>query len=308
MSVLTPVYNCAEFIGAAIASVAESDFSDYEHIIVDDGSTDLSKEAILGAINSLSKNAASKVKVYFKPNTGEADTDNFALEKSSGALIVVLNADDIVGTGLLSKSVEVMRMHEDAVVTYPDWIMINGTGEIIKEVKTRDYSFEALIGKFECIPGPGAFIRRSVLDQGILRDPSYSLISDYECWQRLSLKGRFVRIPEFHAFWRLHGENLSLTSRGKSWADQAISVAKKFCATEIASRNSKVKRLALLGLSRAYLLAALQGTWDRKVPIFSYLVRSFAIGVLNGRLITKEDLSILFQAGYSLLFRAWGKR
>jgi glycosyltransferase involved in cell wall biosynthesis len=65
-SVITPVYNAANFIGEDIKSVAKSDFLDYEHIIVDDGSTDSSREAIGKAIKSLSIDASSKVRVFSK--------------------------------------------------------------------------------------------------------------------------------------------------------------------------------------------------------------------------------------------------
>jgi glycosyltransferase involved in cell wall biosynthesis len=298
ISVLTPVYNAADYIGEAIKSVARSDFTDYEHIIVDDGSNDSSREEITRAINSLNNDAASRIKVFSKTNSGEADTDNYALSKSTGEFLLVLNADDIVGPSLLRRSMEVMEAHGEAVVTYPDWSMIDGKGNQIDQIKTQDFKVESLIGGFECIPGPGACIRRVALGNSLLRDPSYPLISDYECWQRLSLKGDFIRIPEFHAFWRLHGENLSIKSRGKIWADQAIRVARKFSEENTIVENRRLRKLALLGLSRAYLLAAIQGSWDREVPTLNYLLNSARLGLLNGRLVARKDIPILLKAVY----------
>jgi glycosyltransferase involved in cell wall biosynthesis len=305
ISVLTPVYNAADYIGEAIKSVAESDFTDYEHIIVDDGSTDLSLEAINKAVGSLSREAAAKVKIFSKSNSGEADTDNYALARSSGEYIVVLNADDIVGPYLFSRSVEELDKSPQVVVSYPDWTMIDGDGKSINQVKTKNFSIETLIGGFECLPGPGAFIRKSALGQGIFRDPSYPLISDYECWQRLSLMGPFLRIPEFHAFWRLHGENLSVTSRGKIWAQQAISVARNFADSNPATKKGKLRKLASLGLSRAYLLGALQGTWDTTVPLLHYLSKSLSIGIINGRIMKWADFPILIQVAYVYFTRAF---
>jgi glycosyltransferase involved in cell wall biosynthesis len=303
-SVITPVYNAANFIGEAIKSVAKSDFTDYEHIIVDDGSTDSSKESITDAINSLTMEESSKVKFFSKTNSGEADTDNYALSKSSGEFLVVLNADDILGPSLLSRSYAEMQNNPQAVVTYPDWSMIDEEGKVFEQVRTKEYSIEALIGRFDCLPGPGACIRREVLGEQNLRDPAFSLISDYECWQRLSLEGHFIRIPEFHAFWRLHGNNLSITSRGGKWANQAIKVASDFSKNNAVLNDRKLKRLSILGLSRAYLLASLQGAWDRNVPMFAYVMKSLALGVTNGRLIATKDFPILLQVGYTLLARA----
>ena len=296
---MTPVYNAADYIGEAIKSVANSDFLDYEHIVVDDGSTDSSRQSIEDTVRALDKQAASKVKVYSKPNSGEADTDNFALSKSSGEYIVVLNADDIVGPSLLRRSIEEMDKNLEIVVTYPDWTKIDASGDSLEHVKTRDFSIDALIGEFECLPGPGAFIRRSAIDFDILRDPEYPLVSDYECWQRLSLKGPFLRIPEPHAYWRIHGHNLSITSRGSTWADQAILVAKNFLLNAAVARDSRLRRLAKLGLSRAYLVAALQGAWDPQVPIFRYLTRYLSLGLKGGRVLLIKDFPILAQIVYS---------
>lgn len=303
ISVITPVYNAAEYIGEAIKSVSRSDFTDYEHIIVNDGSTDFSLEAIKESVGLLSHEAASRVKIFSKTNSGEADTDNYALARSSGEFIVVLNADDIVGPNLFRRSVEELEKHPEVVVSYPDWTMIDGDGNSINKVKTRDFSIHALIGEFECLPGPGAFIRKSAIGQGVFRDPSYPLTSDYECWQRLSTKGPFLRIPEFHAFWRLHGENLSVTSRGKNWATEAILVARNFAELNPATKTGKLKKLSALGLSRAYLLAALQGTWDGTVPILSYLRKSLTVGIINGRVMAMRDLPIYLQLAYVFFTR-----
>jgi glycosyltransferase involved in cell wall biosynthesis len=302
-SVITPVYNAANFIEETIQSVAKSDFTDYEHIIVDDGSTDSSRETIINTINSLGFEASSRVKFFSKSNSGESDTDNYALARSSGEFLVVLNADDILGPSLLRRSYEEMQSNPQAVVTYPDWSMIDESGNTIQQVRTKNFSIEELIGGFDCLPGPGACIRREVLGEQLLRDPDFSLISDYECWQRLSLRGPFIRIPEPHAFWRLHGDNLSITSRGRKWADQAIKVAKNFSNNKEILNNRRLRRLSLLGLSRAYLLAALQGTWDREVPMFVYLLKSLGLGILNGRLIAKQDVSIFLQVVYNLIAR-----
>lgn len=303
VSVITPVYNAAEYIGEAIQSVAQSDFTDYEHIIVNDGSTDLSLEAIKEAVGLLSHEAASRVKIFSKTNSGEADTDNYALARSAGEFIVVLNADDIVGPNLFRRSVEELEKNPAVVVSYPDWTMIDGHGQVIRQIKTEDFKIETLVGEFECLPGPGAFVRRRAIEDNLLRDPRYPLVSDYECWLRLCLEGPFIRIPEFLGFWRLHGENLSLTSRGSRWGNQAILVASDFCLTKTVFKSRKLKRLAALGLSRAYLLAALQGSWDSSVPIWTHLRKSFFLGTKNGRPLIIKDIPILAQIAYGYLVR-----
>ena len=303
VSVITPVFNAEHYIAEAIKSVSLSDFTDYEHIVVDDGSTDASESVILQTLLDLGEEASSRVRFYSKENSGEADTDNFAMARAFGELVIVLNADDVIGSALLRRSAEVMSKNPDVVVTYPDWTMINALGEPIELVETKEFSFERLIGRFDCLPGPGACIRKSALGGDVFRNPQFPLISDYECWQRLSLEGSFMRIPEFHGYWRMHGENLSLTSRGYGWALQAIGVAKSFSERRAVLRDKGLKRVALLGLSRAYLLASIQGIWDKRVPMLRYLGNSLQLGFFNGRIINRKDVLILLKIVQYLFIR-----
>jgi GT2 family glycosyltransferase len=295
VSVITPAFNAADFIEDAIMSVAQSKSRDYEHIVVDDGSTDPTVMVIERTLRKMDQESSSRVRFFSKANSGEADTDNFALSKSRGEFLIVLNADDIIGPELIGKSIQEMTNNPEVVVTYPDWLMIEEGGKVIDRITTQNYSIEKLIGWFDCLPGPGACIRRSALGEGLFRDPRFPLISDYECWQRLSQVGPFLRIPEFHGFWRLHGENLSLTSRGHGWAKQAIQVAREFRESEMVVRDGKLKRLASLGLSRAYLLAAIQGVWDRSVPMMTYFAQSLKLGILNGRLFLRKDVLVVLK-------------
>jgi hypothetical protein len=303
VSVITPAFNAADFIEDAIMSVAQSKSRDYEHIVVDDGSTDSTRKVIERTLRKLNQESSSKVRFFSKTNSGEADTDNFAFSKSRGEFLIVLNADDIISPELIGRSVQEMIKHPDVVVTYPDWLMIEADGKEIDKVNTQNYSIEKLIGGFDCLPGPGACIRRSALGKGLFRDPRFPLISDYECWQRLSQVGPFLRIPEFHGFWRMHGENLSLTSRGHGWAKQAIQVAQEFRESELVAKDANLKRLASLGLSRAYLLAAIQGVWDRSVPMITYLKNSLKLGFANGRLFSTKDTLVVLKIIQASLFQ-----
>jgi glycosyltransferase involved in cell wall biosynthesis len=293
VTIITPVFNGEKYIGEAIRSVASSSYSTYEHFIVDDGSTDNTQGAIRECLEKLGPEARAKVRVLATENFGEAEADNLAVAESTGDLIIVLNADDVVGEHLLQRSVEVMNNNPEIVVSYPDWSMIDSGGGEIRKVTTKEFSLEALIGDFECLPGPGACIRRLSLGGDRLRNPNYSLVSDYESWQRLCLRGDFKRIPEVLASWRLHGKNLSIFARGYTWAVQAILVTENFTAKIKAQGDKRLQKFASLGVSRAYLLAALQGKWDSRVPTLSYLWKSIKRGAWLGKPLRFRDTLIL---------------
>ena len=66
-----------------------------------------------------------------------------------------------------------------------------------------------MVVKIICAPGPGAFFRREGFEKTGLWDPSLRQTPDYDYWIRLGLQGGFLRIPEFLAKFRVHGESQS---------------------------------------------------------------------------------------------------
>lgn len=85
ISVLTPSYNSGKYIERAIQSVIDQNYENYEHIIMDGGSTDDTLSII---------NKYNHLKYVSKPDKGQSDAMNGAFKMSSGDIIVYLNADD----------------------------------------------------------------------------------------------------------------------------------------------------------------------------------------------------------------------
>ena len=77
VSIIIPCYNASEYIAKTLSSVAKQTHLEYEVIIVDDGSTDNSKEIIL-------KSDSLKTKYFFKENEGVSKARNYGLTKTNG--------------------------------------------------------------------------------------------------------------------------------------------------------------------------------------------------------------------------------
>ena len=99
ISVIIPVYNCAEYIGATLKSVINQDFEDYEIIVIDDGSTDDS----LKVINETLNNCGVPYEVIHQENKGVSVARNHGIEMSSGQYLVFVDGDDIVLENHLSE-------------------------------------------------------------------------------------------------------------------------------------------------------------------------------------------------------------
>jgi len=82
ISVIMPAYNAEKYIEAAIKSVQKQDYSDWELIIVDDGSTD----STAFKIQQVSKND-NRIKYFYKINEGQGIAKNYGLSKSTGELV-----------------------------------------------------------------------------------------------------------------------------------------------------------------------------------------------------------------------------
>lgn len=89
LSIVMPMYNVANFIGKAIESVKQQTYDNWELIIVNDGSTDGSRDQAKAAIGG-----NPKIKIVDKPNGGLSDARNFGLSLSSGKYIHFFDSDD----------------------------------------------------------------------------------------------------------------------------------------------------------------------------------------------------------------------
>lgn len=93
VSVIIPCYNGEKFIERSIRSVMEQDYRDIELIVVDDGSTDRSKEIILG-LKTEFDNENRELKYVYQENTGVGGAVSTALKYVSGDYLTLLDADD----------------------------------------------------------------------------------------------------------------------------------------------------------------------------------------------------------------------
>ena len=91
VSVIVCNYNCAQYLGEAIESVLNQTFQDFELVVVDDGSTDSSKEVI----ERYQSWHPQKMVTIFKTNGGQASALNIAFERSRGDIVSFLDSDDM---------------------------------------------------------------------------------------------------------------------------------------------------------------------------------------------------------------------
>lgn len=131
VSVITPVYNAAAFIEKTVASVLNQTYTNIEHILVDDCSTDQS-EAILRAY--MERDPRVKY-VRLAENSGAAVARNTGLEQAQGQYIAFIDSDDLWKPHKLENQIQFMKQNQYAF-TYTDFEMITEAGEILPRTAT----------------------------------------------------------------------------------------------------------------------------------------------------------------------------
>ena len=272
VSVITPVYNGEKYISEVLNSIAGSTYRPLELIVVNDGSTDNTLKKIQDHVSDIS----IPVKVIDIPNAGEANAVNTGLKYCNGKYISIVNADDPIKPHLFERTVSALEATDEYSVAYPDWEMIDKNGQVIRNVRTQEFSHRALIANFICLPGPGALIRRASLGQMELRNPRFKYVSDYDLWLRISLEGPFIRVPEILATWRNHAEGATYTSKGAGQVIEMLDVITLFFdQTDLPNEISRFRGQAM---AHAFYFAAIQSLYASNVHGRWLLLQSFKFG------------------------------
>jgi len=181
VTVLMPVYNGASFLEQAINSVLGQTFTDFELLIINDGSTDISQE-IIDRFND------KRIRViHQKENRGLISTLNSGILEARCNLVARMDADDISYSTRLEKQTDFLTKHPDVDVLGCHIDIIDERNTILYERSYCTDHASIKVESFFCcpLPHPGVIFKRDkFLNNGLLYDPLYTHAEDYELWQR----------------------------------------------------------------------------------------------------------------------------
>lgn len=263
ISIILPVYNGEDYLSETLESILDKTSGiKSEIIVIDDGSTD--------STSRICSTFGDKIITIQQTNQGEFAATNNGLQIAKGEYVLVVSHDDpMLSSSLLPIATKLLQSHPEIVCVYPDWQIIGPQGQILKTKKVEEYSEEELIGKFNCLPGPGAvFRRKEALKIGGRR--KWKFVSDYDFWLRLSRLGEFKRIPGIHAQWRSHQNSTTVSMKNFDMAEERIALMVDFT-----SANKLHPKLHRMALSSAYYFAARLGVFSQRIPAKKWLLISF---------------------------------
>ena len=191
VSVVMPAYNSREFIGTAIASVVSQSFTDWELLVVDDGSSDGTPEVVAAAARNDSRIRLIALAV----NSGNrpAIPRNCALRAATGRFIAFLDSDDSWRPAKLARQVALMDAHPGLVLSYVLFDVIGMDGRVtgpypVASRRPRGRAFSSLY-MYSTVSNSAMMLPRALLDRVGMLDESPLIVEDLDFWLRIATLG-----------------------------------------------------------------------------------------------------------------------
>lgn len=186
ISIITPAYNCANYIGTTIESVLSQTYSYWEMIIVDDCSSDNTEEVVLHYASKDSRIKYKKLEV----NSGAAVARNVAMSMATGQYIAFLDSDDVWLPDKLLTQIQFMQ-ENNYKFTCTDYEQIDETGrhlgKIIHCIEKADYNRVLL----DC-PIGNSTVMYDVTQMGKFEVPNIRKRNDDALWLKMLKSEKFI--------------------------------------------------------------------------------------------------------------------
>jgi glycosyltransferase involved in cell wall biosynthesis len=243
VTIITPCYNAAPYIANTIASVQRQSLTDWQYIIVDDGSTDKSYDIVADLAKS-----DPRITLLQQANQGSAAARNYALQYAKGQYIQFLDADDTIYPDKLKFQTQLMDQH-NYDVTYTDYSL--SSLEMTPKTKSRHFNHIKLLtlwGVFGTIPLHSFVYRRAFLEAHHITNTSQ--VKEREDWD-FHIKV-FAAHPRIHHLRGYCGANYFQCPTGKA-SNGSLTTLKlgtlRYLMYKISITSGYIKLLLLLRLS-----------------------------------------------------------
>lgn len=214
ITIVTPSYNQGAYIEEALLSVKQQNYADFEHIVVDGGSTDQTL-AVLSDYSS--RPDWPHLRWISERDKGQSDALNKGFRMATGEIIGWLNSDDRYRPGAFAVLTAALQSYPQAEILYGDYTLIDMGGQVMRIRREIEFShFILQYHRVLYIPTTSTFFRRRIFDDGNWINDRLHYAMDYDFFLRLASRGyRFRHVPHLLADFRLHPESKTESSAPK---------------------------------------------------------------------------------------------
>ena len=207
ISIVTAVFNGIVTLRETIESVLTQDYKNWEHIVIDGGSTD-------GTVDLL--RSYPHLQWISEKDKGHYHAMNKGIERAAGDVVAILNADDCYRPGALSKVAAAFSEHPEWDALFGDIVYVDGESREIFRREEACYDYDVLrFGKVCYVIHPTLFVKKSVYERiGAYRYDKFLNCCDVDFILRLGKEGcRVGHVPSLLANYRLHQHGQSADRR-----------------------------------------------------------------------------------------------
>lgn len=201
VSVIIPAYNSGHYLDEAVQSVVAQTFTDWECVVVDDGSTeDLSRVEKMDP----------RIRLIRQENRGISMARNRGIAESTGEFIAFLDHDDAFLATKLARQVAVMSADGDIGLCHTDFAVMDDSGSFTPDGQGTNKATDFLTMLQFGAPYPTTtVVRRSALSLVGVFDPFLTPSEDQDLFIRIAKFFPVAYIPTREALYRVHGNNTS---------------------------------------------------------------------------------------------------
>ena len=210
VSVIIPAYNAEKHIAKTLDSALAQTYSEFEIIVVDDGSRDQTASIV----KQYQETYPEKVRMIKKENAGPAKARNVGIKASNGEYIAFNDADDLWLPEKLEKQISYFERQSPQVgMVYTNARKFDEKGiwtlpKRYRRKKVEGWIYKDLL-KDNMIPNQSVMVRRSCFDEVGFFDESLDIIEDHDMWIRIAMKYEIAFLEETLSLYREHSQGRS---------------------------------------------------------------------------------------------------
>jgi glycosyltransferase involved in cell wall biosynthesis len=208
LSVLMSVYNDSKYVGKAIESILNQSYTDFEFIIINDGSTDDS----LAVINQYACHDI-RIKIINQENIGLTRSLNKGIKTSTGKYIARMDSDDISHPDRLQKQMQFLHNNTDYALVGSNVVKIdtNGCDISINKSKYHHKDIVTTLKSRNCFAHGSVVLNKSLLERELKYDEQFKYAQDYKLWTEIASKHKVANLK--NALYKLRIHDKSISSR-----------------------------------------------------------------------------------------------
>jgi glycosyltransferase involved in cell wall biosynthesis len=206
LSVIMSVFNDELYVSEAIESILSQDYTQFEFIIINDGSTDNS----LNIINQYALQD-DRILVINQSNIGLTKSLNKAIKIAKGNFIARMDSDDISMKNRFSSQMNFLESNPDCALIGTNVIKIDKDGAELEKNQSL-YSYEDICNRFKkgnCIAHGSVMLNKFLLGDLLSYDENFKYSQDYKLWTKIANKYKILNTKEYLYKLRLHDSSIS---------------------------------------------------------------------------------------------------